>query len=328
MELVPRMGHLHLADDPAVAAGTRVHVDDTDRITPAVRGRVGPNDVRQLFRRGLGRHPRRRIKTRVGSPHGFLLLPELVFEPRDWSGMRRRVISAGDRYRRGGAFLDRGSSTYTADVLARQRRFLHREDGRDIDDHPHLGKWFWNDETVPTFYPPAARILHVNWNDWRSGFLREKNDSGSEFVSRTTRSIGCNQNIAAGSQNFAELQKRARAHARTRTADDIKSKTPRDVCDHVAVATGADQAGAGALWKKFLQYRRNQQQSIVPKRDDVISFNRLSDNARAVVHFVAQRSGQNLQQTKSKRDQPSRAPAFDLQVFFREVFAVWVAGQR
>src|SRR5437879_3971210 len=77
VELVPRMGHLHLADDPAVAAGTRVHVDDTDRITPAVRGRVGPNDVRQLFRRGLGRQPRRRIKTRVGSPHGFLLLPEL-----------------------------------------------------------------------------------------------------------------------------------------------------------------------------------------------------------------------------------------------------------
>src|SRR5207302_1500694 len=119
--------------------------------------------------------------------------------------------------------------------------------------------------------------------------------------------------------------KRARAHARTRTADDIKSKAPRDIGDHVAVATGADQTRAGALWKKFLENERNQQQSIVPKRSDVISFNRFSENARVIAHFVAQRPRQNLEQTKSKRDQPSRTPTFQLQDFFgapwREVFS-------
>src|SRR5437879_1272403 len=171
VELVPRMGHLHLADHPAVFTGTLVHVDDADRSTAAVRGRVGPNDVRQLFRRGLGRHPRRRIKTRVGSPHGFLLLPELVFEPRDWSGMRRRVISAGDRYRRGGAFLDRGSSTYTADVLARQRRFLHREDGRSAalkTKSPITSHGVYRGETSAAAWGermcPSARAVNTSRN--------------------------------------------------------------------------------------------------------------------------------------------------------------------
>src|SRR5207302_1521525 len=60
------------------------------------------------------------------------------------------------------------------------------------DDDAHFGKWFWNNEAIPTFYPPAARIFHVNRDDWRSGFLREKNDSGSEFVNRATRSVGRN----------------------------------------------------------------------------------------------------------------------------------------
>ena len=55
----------------------------------------------------------------------------------------------------------------------------------------------------------------------------------------------------------------------------------------------------------------------MPKRGDVISFNRFSKNASAIVDFVAKRARQNLQQTKAKRDQPSRLPAFDLQDFLR-----------
>jgi len=53
----------------------------------------------------------------------------------------------------------------------------------------------------------------------------------------------------------------------------------------------------------------------MPKRCDVISGGPRADNARAVVHFVAKRARQDLEHVKSKRDQPSRAPAFDLQGF-------------
>ena len=55
----------------------------------------------------------------------------------------------------------------------------------------------------------------------------------------------------------------------------------------------------------------------MPERGNVISCDWFSQNIRAVVDFVTERARPNLQQMKSKRDQPSRHPTFDLQGFLR-----------
>ena len=54
----------------------------------------------------------------------------------------------------------------------------------------------------------------------------------------------------------------------------------------------------------------------MPESCDVISFQGLPDDAGAVVDFEAKRSCPHSQEMKSKRDQPSRGAAFDLQLFF------------
>ena len=69
--------------------------------------------------------------------------------------------------------------------------------------------------------------------------------------------------------------------------------------------------------KKPTQDQRKDEQSIVPERSDVIFRDRSANDARAVVDFITQRTSPELQQTKSKRDQPSRKPTFDLQLFGR-----------
>ena len=55
----------------------------------------------------------------------------------------------------------------------------------------------------------------------------------------------------------------------------------------------------------------------MPERGNVISRHGFSQNVCAVVDFVSERARPNLQQIKSKRDQPSRRPTFDLQGFLR-----------
>src|SRR5207253_11349603 len=87
--------------------------------------------------------------------------------------------------------------------------------------------------------------------------------------------------------------------------------------DKISLATRANYTRAGPLRKKSFQDEGNQQKPVMPERCDVISFHRLFNNAHAVVDFVAERPGPNLEQAKSERDQPLRAPAFDLQGFLR-----------
>src|SRR5205814_9661259 len=59
----------------------------------------------------------------------------------------------------------------------------------------------------------------------------------------------------------------------------------------------------------------------MPKRADVVFRYRFPEDARAIVNMITQRTLPDSQQTNSKRDQPSRKPAFDLQLFLRDVFA-------
>src|SRR5260370_15724848 len=67
-------------------------------------------------------------------------------------------------------------------------------------------KGSWNDNPVPTSHPPAARVFHVDRYDWRTRFLRQKNNARSEFISRTARAIWRQQNVIAGAKNIAQLQ--------------------------------------------------------------------------------------------------------------------------
>ena len=55
----------------------------------------------------------------------------------------------------------------------------------------------------------------------------------------------------------------------------------------------------------------------MPERGNVISRHWFPQNIRPVVDFVTERACPNLKQIKSKRDQPSRQPTFDLQGFLR-----------
>jgi len=55
----------------------------------------------------------------------------------------------------------------------------------------------------------------------------------------------------------------------------------------------------------------------MPERSNVISRDRFSQKMSAIVDFVTERARPNLEQVKSKRDQPSRRPTFDLQGFLR-----------
>jgi hypothetical protein len=66
----------------------------------------------------------------------------------------------------------------------------------------------------------------------------------------------------------------------------------------------------------------------MPERADVIFRYRFPEDARAIVNMITQRAFPYPQQVHSKRDQPSRKPAFDLQLFFRDVFADPFSPQR
>src|SRR3954466_9171338 len=66
----------------------------------------------------------------------------------------------------------------------------------------------------------------------------------------------------------------------------------------------------------------------MPECTDVVFRYGLSENARAIIDMIAQRTLADPQQTNSKRDQPSRKPAFDLQFFLRDVFADFFSAQR
>src|SRR5260370_41271504 len=90
--------------------------------------------------------------------------------------MRRRVISAKDRYSRGDAFLDRESSAYIADVLARHHRFLPHCGrrayflGASVDAVGHAAPLIKTHQMVPerdegyvACTNPAARSASVSW---------------------------------------------------------------------------------------------------------------------------------------------------------------------
>ena len=89
------------------------------------------------------------------------------------------------------------------------------------------------------------------------------------------------------------------------------------IAQQIAIATGADQRGAVAIWKKAAQNQRENEQSIMPKRSNEIAGDRLADDTRPVDNFETQSASQQPQQLNSKRDQPARFPAIDLQDFLR-----------
>src|SRR4029077_9363090 len=89
------------------------------------------------------------------------------------------------------------------------------------------------------------------------------------------------------------------------------------VGEQVSITAGANQGCTMTVGKKAAQNEWKNEQTIVPKRSNIIFGHRSADNARPVIDFVTQRARPNLQQIKSERDQPSRQPTFDFQCFLR-----------
>src|SRR5262249_38661857 len=108
------------------------------------------------------------------------------------------------------------------------------------DNDANFGKRFRNDESVPAFHPPAARIFHINREDWRTGFLREENKARSNFIGWTTRTIRCDHNVLSAGEHVAELKQSARTELRTRAADNIVLETMNRVAEEIAVAARAN----------------------------------------------------------------------------------------
>ena len=65
VELVPRVRHVGLANQPAVTLRGRIQVHDAERVGASFT-RVDECDISQRLRRGLRRHRRRGIERRVG----------------------------------------------------------------------------------------------------------------------------------------------------------------------------------------------------------------------------------------------------------------------
>ena len=96
----------------------------------------------------------------------------------------------------------------------------------------------------------------------------------------------------------------------------------------IAIAARANQRRSGTIWKKAPQNQGENKQPVMPERANVIFHYWLAENTRAIVNFVTQRACPGSQQTNSKRDQTPRKPAFDFQLFLRDVFADSFSAQR
>ena len=92
------------------------------------------------------------------------------------------------------------------------------------ESHVHFRKRPGKKKSIPTLQSPAARKFDVNRHDPRTRFLREENDAGLHMIDRTARTVGRNANVAAGCENFGQLQDRARTYARARTAHGLETE--------------------------------------------------------------------------------------------------------
>lgn len=77
----------------------------------------------------------------------------------------------------------------------------------------NLGKGTGQNEAVPAFKPPAARIFHVDGDDRGASLLRQENDTLAKLVGWTTWTIGCYDDVTTAGEDVLELKQRRRAHS-------------------------------------------------------------------------------------------------------------------
>src|SRR5882724_582091 len=128
-----------------------------------------------------------------------------------------------------------------------------------IDQHSYLGKRSWHNEPVPTSQPPAPRIFQIHRQHRRTGFLCEKNNARTEFVSWTAWTVRSDYHIATGREHLCELKNCARSQPRAGPANHIVAKTLNDVGNQIAIAAGTNQGGAMTLRKETTQDERENQ---------------------------------------------------------------------
>lgn len=165
--------------------------------------------------------------------------------------------------------------------------------GRDImrrtENDAYFRKWARQNESVPAFRPPAARILQVRGKNRGSRSLRQQDNAGSKFINWTARPVRSDDNIAPGSEHFAKLQHGRGALARTGSTHDIEPDPLHQLGDIGAVATGADQRRALPVREKPPQDQRHNEQTIVPDRSDGSVTRRSCEDTATILDDVAQR---------------------------------------
>src|SRR5450432_249103 len=184
---------------------------------------------------------------------------------------------------------------------------------RRAESHAHGRKGFRKNESVPALYPPAARILHVNRDNFGPGLLREKDNSLAELISWTARTVRCDHDIFSARDHVRELANSTCSLAGTRSPNDFEIEPLDQVREKRAVATGADQRGALAIRQIAFDHKRQEQKAVVPERADVAFVRRGTNYVGPIVNFEVQRPRPELQESMTECDQPSRAPALDLQ---------------
>src|SRR5215472_3512434 len=129
------------------------------------------------------------------------------------------------------------------------------------NDETYFGKRSRQNEAIPALEPPTTRVLEIDRHHSRPGFLGQENHSRSEFVGRTARSVGSNENVATRCEHVTELTNRTGSEPRGRATNHIETKTASQIGHEITVPAGTDQAGAVPLRQKFPQGKRNQEQT-------------------------------------------------------------------
>src|SRR5436309_804226 len=123
-------------------------------------------------------------------------------------------------------------------------------------DGAQLGKWTRQNKAVPTFQPPAARVLHVDRHNRGASLLRDKDRSLAGLVNGTTRTVRRNQYVRSRGQRIDQLKQCRHTPARTRPANCAVARALDENGNKITVATGADQANTLPAGKAGIEYTR------------------------------------------------------------------------
>jgi hypothetical protein len=103
-----------------------------------------------------------------------------------------------------------------------------------------------------------TRIFHVI-GDFRAGLLGEKDNSLSEFIGRTARSIRRDDDVPAVRDDFRELSNGTGASAGTGAPNDFEVEAFHEIGEQRAVAAGTDEGRALPFREEAFDNKRQEE---------------------------------------------------------------------